>query len=377
MSVFDPLTPVKESVLVSFGATWDVFWQGGPKPSPRLDPLRAVLAPGAPAKVSVSRLAGGRQRHGFRVQCLALGCQTLELSLLADGSSSDPTPDYAGQLRSTARFCCKHPHSARLAFTLRPGVSAIVSDNRCSDLPASPVLTRRPFQAQAVCRDLDGVLFDNASTIDAAWTKSVDDTYLHFGASPMGVFPGRILNPLAVSPAVLVNATLTGYTVAEAPALPAPVTAIHRLHLADQHTVEPAAAILYNQPSGTPEEAALVRGGSGVFSLAGGKKGQQAGVAALSTGRRSEAGNRLVTVEVKHAGVLRLTVDDLCVVEAEAQRPDVHVADAAEVRVTARDLVQVEHSVIATVCVFDSRHVEFMARQYPLLDIQLRGRPTP
>jgi len=102
------------------------------------------------------------------------------------------------------------------------------------------------MHAVVVCRDADGLLFDNASTAAALWRKSVGDEKMRWSANGVAslTHPDRYLSPMAVVAAVLVNATLIGYLVDGAPKLPASVTAVHRLQLADQHTVEPAHAIL-------------------------------------------------------------------------------------------------------------------------------------
>eukprot|EP00911_Craspedida_sp_UC1_P000768 UC1_evm1s587 len=402
VSAFEPLAPLVPTTVVSFGAALDVWWHGGPR---RAAGMQTSLHRMQPDAVEASPLTSYGQRHGFRVTCRALGCQDLTLRLeprvlgsaaaaaaaaaAGAGAGAAAAPTDVQALESHARFCCSHPHVAELRFIQKNGAghiggSALASDDRCQGLAAAPILAGDAAQAVLRLWDAEGNLFSNASTLDVLWkatggrarfasgttTTTTSGKANDGGGDNYRGEPTRVLELVgAPGDIVNVNASVSGYASGlngvPSEGLPAPaVSAAQRLELAVQASLHPPSVLLFSHPEN--RVTLDVQDGSGVFDLSS-STFSPARVALVGQGGRTIGIN--VTGNV--TGDLSLAINDACLVGVEPRRAEITVANVANVRVVARDLVQVGSTIGVTVCVADASGTFFLRDQHDLMDMRV------
>ncbi|XP_021502394.1 nuclear pore membrane glycoprotein 210-like [Meriones unguiculatus] len=371
------LNPV-EVALVTWHSVKEMVFEGGPHPW-ILEPSRFFLELSMEKAEDISvtevRLPAKRKQNQYiyRVMCLQLGEQVLTLRIGNHPGVLNPSPSVE---TVQVRFICAHPAS----MSVTPVYKVAAGTQPCP-LPQYnkqliPVSSLRDSVLELAVFDQHGRKFDNFSSLILEW-KSSNETLAHFedsramemvakddGSGQTQLHGHQILRVHQIKGTVLIGVNFVGYAGKKSPGniSNSPRSAMVELLLAEDVTIQPENATIYNHPD-VKEIFNLVEG-SGYFLV---NSSEQDTV--TITYMESESSVQLVPA---HPGFLTLEVYDLCLAFLGPATAQLKVSDIQEVELDLIDKVEIGKTVLVVVRVLGSSKHPFRNKYFRNMDVRLQ-----
>ncbi|GAM18714.1 hypothetical protein SAMD00019534_018890 [Acytostelium subglobosum LB1] len=374
---YRPLTLDPSDVLVTLGSTVLVNHQGGPEPW-LTDPksyFRTITAQ-KPDDVAINVVSP----HSFTVTCLAHTEQKIVLKVGNRASTANPVP---ASPSASMSFRCVPPTSVQLSINEDEGMkeSATKGGIPCTnaitflnerkpgsgadDVPLYKVRNNREIPFVSGVYDEQGNKFSNYSTLQFAWNAK-DEKLAKW--TPGKADSLAMLTLMLLEGRTRLGTQVVGYnadvlSTAGVPSRNIPQLDSKQLQssidldLISNVKLLPATKTMYLSDKNNLTLTAL--GGSGSFKFAANN-------------------SRLATLDPQMSqvlltpvapGYLRIDVNDVCLGGSGAEPSIIFISDAAQIDLTAQELIQVGGTTPMNITVFDANNTPFEDEQYRFFDL--------
>lgn len=326
--VFPPLAIHAEDrrLVLTLGASGRFRVSGGPPPYPE-EPSAHFLNLAVEKPAAVKFASHVLEEPGFRISCVALGCQKLTVSAGNKPTRAHPFPAVDTDI---GEVCCEDPDSVRLSLDAPPAVGGSACPLQADK--TFLVVNNRRMVVQATPLTADGRTFHNYSTALFSWTAVAENSQIA-SVDVVAPEPGeRSGADKAVLGLGRGDGTGTVSVQVHGPEQAQSCRDTLRLRMVKAVTAVPPAARLVNHPNSTSKHE--LHDGSGVFAATSDKP-------VLLTHLKG----RQLSLQAQQPGVSAVRVADICTVPPVEVTIDAAVVAVSRLEVSMFDKVEVGKSI--------------------------------
>ncbi|XP_048785353.1 nuclear pore membrane glycoprotein 210-like isoform X2 [Lagopus muta] len=373
-AAYEPLKAVNPVALVTWKATKEIVFEGGPGPWV-LEPSRffSELTVEHRSKIEVVQIRLPTQRkvkqYVYRAACLELGEQVLTFRAGNRAGLLNPAPAVES---AVVTFICAAPDSMAVSPSYGAAPPCLLPQHSEQLVPIS---SRRSTELELAVFDGQQRKFDNFSSLVLHW-KSSNRSLAHFsdaratrmvvkddGSGQSRLHGHQLLEVHQMKGTVRVEVSFVKYSSSGGPRAPSGLFTSMEFLLVEDVAVLPANVTILNHPA-VKELFSLVEG-SGYFLVNSSKEG-------IVNVRYLEA-DGAIEVTPLQPGFLSLLIHDSCLASWPPVAAHVCVSDVLEVEVDLTEKAEVGSPVTATVRVLGFQRLPLQSKYFKYMKLQLQA----